>query len=56
MVDTMSRLNTWVQQYPDRLRFIHLNHTNPALRNPNIQDDIRRRGFAVAERGERFTL
>lgn len=56
MVDTMSRLGQWVQEYPDRLRFIHLNHTNPALRNPNIRDNIKRRGFAVAERGERFVL
>jgi pyrroloquinoline quinone biosynthesis protein B len=56
MVDTMGRLNMWIQEHPDRLRFIHLNHTNPALRNPNIRDGIKRRGFAVAERGERVTL
>ncbi|MFN2251155.1 MAG: MBL fold metallo-hydrolase [Anaerolineae bacterium] len=40
-----------------RVRFLHLNHTNPALRpdSPEARD-IAARGFSVAEEGERIRL
>ena len=39
-----------------KVRFIHLNHTNPALRPGPERDEVFSRGFAVAERGEMFGL
>ena len=40
-----------------KIRFIHLNHTNPALRiGGPAHRLIERRGFRVAEEGERFGL
>lgn len=39
-----------------KIRFIHLNHTNPALYAGPERDEIARRGFRVAEEGERFPL
>jgi pyrroloquinoline quinone biosynthesis protein B len=56
MVDTMARLREWAQLHPGALRFIHMNHSNPALRNPTIQDDVERHGFHIAKRGERVPL
>lgn len=35
------------------VRFIHLNHTNPALRTPSIVTD---RGFGVAATRERLPI
>ncbi|MEZ5988852.1 MAG: MBL fold metallo-hydrolase [Planctomycetota bacterium] len=54
MVVTMDLCATQAAAAPGRLRFIHLNHTNPALRDRAILDAVRSRGFAVAEEGERF--
>ncbi len=53
MTDTMSRLAAAAARAPGRFRFIHLNHTNPALRDGTIRRDIERRGFRVAVEGER---
>lgn len=54
MVKTMERLAYRAQEQPGSIRFIHLNHTNPALHDGTIQSQIRRRGFAVAQRGEKL--
>lgn len=54
MVVTMERLAERARATPGALRFIHLNHTNPALRDPAVRAEVRRRGFAVAEEGERL--
>ncbi len=56
MVVTMERLQEAAFREPGRFRFIHLNHTNPALRDATIRDELRNRGFRVAEPGERFRL
>lgn len=56
MVVTMKRLQEAALCEPGRFRFIHLNHTNPALRDATIRDELRKRGFRVAEPGERFRL
>jgi pyrroloquinoline quinone biosynthesis protein B len=39
-----------------KIRFWHLNHTNPALYAGPQRDEILRRGFRIAEEGERVPL
>ena len=56
MVDSMKRLAKEALEHPGRFRFIHLNHTNPALVDPKIQAEIHKKGFRIAERGERVGL
>ena len=56
MTDTMDRLAAWAKQRPGSVRFLHLNHTNPALREAAIRRAIESRGFAIAEEGERIAL
>ena len=46
MIETMQRLKA----QRAKIRFIHLNQSNPALRDPSI---VKRGGFAVAAEGER---
>ena len=52
MVVSMDRLAERARNRPGSIRFIHLNHTNPALHEPEIRAAIARRGFAVAIEGE----
>jgi pyrroloquinoline quinone biosynthesis protein B len=56
MVDTMQRLSQYASEHDGAIRFIHLNHTNPAFSDPVIQHDIKNRGFRVAQQGERVGL
>ena len=56
MVRTMELLEELGRETPGRVRFIHLNHTNPALNRDDLQAEIRERGFPVAEVGERVRL
>lgn len=56
MVDTMERLAASARERPGRLRFIHLNHSNPALRDAAIVGEIEARGFRVARVGERVAM
>ena len=56
MVVTMERLAEQAREQPGRFRFIHLNHTNPALRDPAIRAEVVGRGFAIAEVGESVLL
>jgi pyrroloquinoline quinone biosynthesis protein B len=51
--ETMRRLEALPAAGRAKVRFIHLNQSNPALRDPAI---VRRRGFAVAVEGERVRL
>lgn len=53
---TMDMLADVATAHPGRIRFLHLNHTNPALHDPVIRATIAARGFAVAEMGERVRL
>jgi pyrroloquinoline quinone biosynthesis protein B len=39
-----------------KVRFIHLNHTNPALWPGEARDAVEAGGFRMAEEGERVTL
>ena len=54
---TMDRLGHLAPEERAKVRFIHLNHTNPALR-PESEErrEVMRRGFRLAEEGERFGL
>ncbi|MFN3240034.1 MAG: MBL fold metallo-hydrolase [Planctomycetota bacterium] len=56
MTRTMDRLQPQADAHPGRLRFLHLNHTNPALHDPALRRRIEARGFRVAEMGERVVL
>ena len=56
MIDSMNILQEFVTCNPGGVRFIHLNHTNPALNDNAVQLAIRNRGFRVAEQGELVTL
>ena len=55
--DTIERVGHRAPHLADRVRFIHLNHTNPALDSHTPQRKIiDSAGMAVAEEGERFAL
>ncbi len=56
MVDTMKRLATFASENPGTIRFIHLNHTNPAFNDKEIQRNLRNLGFKIAQQGERIGL
>jgi pyrroloquinoline quinone biosynthesis protein B len=56
VTDTMARLQELAQARPGAVRFLHLNHTNPALRDPAVRARIAALGFVVAEEGERIGL
>ncbi|HSP16096.1 MAG TPA: MBL fold metallo-hydrolase [Thermoanaerobaculia bacterium] len=49
MIETMQRLKS----QRAKIRFIHLNQSNPALRDPSV---VEREGFHVAREGERTRL
>jgi pyrroloquinoline quinone biosynthesis protein B len=56
MTDTMQRLAERAQRARGSIRFIHINHTNPVLREDRTRDEVERRGFRIAELGERVFL
>lgn len=56
MKETMQRLASRARAQPGALRFIHLNHSNPAWRDPLVEAQVDRQGFALARRGERVDL
>lgn len=55
--ETMDRLQALPDSERAKVRFIHLNHTNPALdHDGEARREVERRGFHVADEGERVTL
>lgn len=56
MVVTMERFAERGRTDPGSIRFIHLNHTNPALHDREIIEDLEGRGFLIAAEGERIPL
>ena len=56
MQRTMDLLADVARERPGAIRFIHLNHTNPALHDPELRRQIEARGFAIAAPGERISL
>jgi pyrroloquinoline quinone biosynthesis protein B len=57
VVETMERLAEQSAEVKQKLRFVHLNHTNPLL-NPTSAEhaQVLRAGFRVAKEGERVAL
>jgi pyrroloquinoline quinone biosynthesis protein B len=56
VVDTMARLAARAAAQPGALRFLHLNHSNPLFGDESLRREVERRGFRVAEVGERVGL
>jgi pyrroloquinoline quinone biosynthesis protein B len=57
IAETMARLAPLDAAQRAKVRFIHLNHTNPALQpQSDARDTIEARGFHVADEGERLSL
>ena len=56
IIDTMDRLQDEARANPGFIRFLHLNHSNPALHDPAISSEIKDRGFLVADSGEKIGI
>jgi pyrroloquinoline quinone biosynthesis protein B len=56
MTETMALLGETARARPGAIRFLHLNHTNPALHDADVEAAIRARGFELARQGERVGL
>lgn len=56
MIETMDRLEAQPFEVHGKIRFVHLNQSNPALRDTRVRAGIEKRGFAVAEEGGRTSL
>lgn len=57
IVETMQRLESLDPEERSKVRFIHLNHTNPAQWQGSKQHrEVERRGFHIAMQGERTAL
>ena len=56
ITETMGALGAEAKKQPGRFRFIHLNHTNPALHDTRIRARIEANGFRIARQGERVGL
>jgi len=62
MVETMARIDAQAPELRQRIRFIHLNRTNPALLRDALgasspaADELVQRGFAVAREGDVWSL
>ena len=56
MIDSMERFAERVKNAPGSIRFIHLNHTNPALHDASVIEEVKKQGFLIARPKERTTL
>ena len=56
MIRTMELLEAMGRKSPGRVRFIHLNHTNPALWPGAAREAVEAAGMRVAEEGETVRL
>jgi pyrroloquinoline quinone biosynthesis protein B len=57
MGQTMEQLTSAAGRHPPQFRFLHLNHTNPALGDDSdAAGEVRQGGFAIAAEGEREPL
>ena len=57
VLDTVQRISTEAPHLADRVRFIHLNHTNPVLLDSSPQRElVISAGMSVADEGETFEL
>jgi pyrroloquinoline quinone biosynthesis protein B len=57
IVESMKRFSKLPQTERNKIHFIHLNHSNPALiEGSPAQQEILKGGFGVGKQGERFSL
>jgi pyrroloquinoline quinone biosynthesis protein B len=57
IVETMERLSSLPREQREKVRFTHLNHTNPALAPGSAaREALESAGFRVARQGERIPL
>ena len=56
MSETMERIEARAPHLKPRVRFIHLNRTNPALLDGETRREVEARGFHVADEGETWVL
>jgi len=57
IAESMERLAPLSAELKARVRFTHMNHTNPALNPDSAQSaEIREAGFAVAQEGDHYPL
>ena len=53
---SMQRLAHVARKRPGRIRFIHLNHTNPLLHDPQLVNQLESAGFGLPRMGDRVSL
>ena len=57
IIESLERFDNLSEKEKSKIRFIHLNHTNPALNNESAERKIMSlNGFKVARRNEKFKL
>ena len=57
IIESMERFNNLSEEEKSKIRFIHLNHTNPALNNESAErKSMTLKGLKVARRNEKFKL
>ena len=57
IIESMERFNNLSEKEKSKIRFIHLNHTNPALNNESAErKSMTLKGLKVARRNEKFKL
>ncbi len=57
IIESMERFDNLSEEEKLKIRFIHLNHTNPALNNESAErKSMNLKGFKVARRNEKFKL
>ena len=54
--ETVARFGGKAPALPAKVFFVHLNHTNPLLRDAAVRRDLERKGFGIAGEGMRFFL
>ena len=56
IVDTMERLADDAKERPGRIRFLHINHSNPVYTDEEVIAEVEGRGFGIARSGEKVDL
>lgn len=52
--ETMDLFNSESADLKSKIVFIHFNHTNPCLRLPSFQNNVKQSGFKLAEQGKTY--
>lgn len=54
VTETMQLLSNKSLDVKGKIKFIHLNHTNPLLFDRKIQKEVKKKGFGLAEQGKKY--